>query len=119
MKSNTFISAELEIKRIGQNIQIARKRRKLSVSELASKSDVSRQTIMRVETGDPSVGISKVFNILHALGLLKGLSEIVDPELDRSQAIKEIKDLREGVISKNNKVSMKEKKTFTESDLNF
>ena len=112
MKSNAFINTELEIKRLGQNIQIARKRRKLNVSELALRSDVSRQTIMRVENGDPSVGISKVFNILQALGLLKGLSEIIDPELDRSQAIKEIKDLRESVVS------VKEK-TFTENDLNF
>ncbi len=118
MKKN-FINTELEIKRLGQNIQIARKRRKMSVSELAAKSDVSRQAIMRVEIGDPSVGISKVFNILNALGLLKGISEIADPNLDRSQAIKEIKELREGVILKTQKSSIKDKKDFKESDLNF
>ena len=91
----------------------------MSVSELAAKSDVSRQAIMRVEIGDPSVGISKVFNILNALGLLKGISEIADPNLDRSQAIKEIKELREGVILKTQKSSIKDKKDFKESDLNF
>lgn len=116
---NSFINTELEIKRLGQNIQIARKRRKLSVSELAAKSDVSRQAIMRVETGDPSVGISKVFNILNALGLLKGLSDLADPDLDRSQAIKEIIELREGVTLKSKKSSIKGKNDFTKSDLNF
>ncbi len=116
---NSFINTELEIKRLGQNIQIARKRRKMSVSELAAKTDVSRQAITRVETGDPSVGISKVFNILNALGLLKGISEIVDPDLDRSQAIREIKELREGVMLKTKKRSLKGKNDFTKSDLNF
>jgi len=85
----------------------------MSVSELSAKSDVSQQAIMRVEFGDPSVGISKVFNVLNALGLLKGLSEIADPDLDRSQTIKEIKELREG------KSSVKGKNDFTKSDLNF
>lgn len=116
---NGFINTELEIKRLGQNIQIARKRRKLSVSELAAKSDVSRQAIMRVEKGDPSVGIAKVFNILNALGLLKGLSDLVDPDLDRSQAIKEIKELRENVGLKAKKRPIKGKTDFSDSDLNF
>lgn len=116
---NSFINSELEIKRLGQNIQIARRRRKMNVSELAAKSDVSRQAVMRVEKGDPTVGISKVFNILNALGLLKGLSELADPELDRSQAIKEIKELREGVTSKSKKNSSKVNNDFTDSDLNF
>lgn len=116
---NGFINTELEIKRLGQNIQIARKRRKLSVSELAAKSDVSRQAIMRVEKGDPSVGIAKVFNILNALGLLRGLSDLVDPDMDRSQAIKEIKELRENVGLKAKQRSIKGKTDFSDSDLNF
>ena len=116
---HSFINTELELKRLGQNIQIARKRRKMSVSELAAKSDVSRQAIMRVEKGDPSVGIAKVFNILNALGLLKGLASLVDPDLDRSQAIKEIKELRESVSSKTKKSTINGKTGFSESDLNF
>lgn len=113
---DVFISTELEIKRVGQNIQIARKRRKMTTTELATKANVSRQVLMRIEAGDPSVGISKVFNVLSALGLLNGISSFIDPELDRSQAIREIKDLRESA-SKSKKITSSS--VFSEEDLNF
>jgi hypothetical protein len=62
---------------------------------------VSRMSIMRIEKGDPTVGIGKVFNILSTLGLLKGLADLADPFMDREQAIKEIIKLRERVKKKN------------------
>lgn len=92
----TFIKSEIEAKKLGNNIQIARKRRKMSLVKLAAKSSVSKTVLSRIEAGDVSVGFGKVFNVLDALGLLTGIADIVNPELDREQAIKEIKDLREG-----------------------
>lgn len=118
MKKN-FITSELEIKRLGINIRIARERRGINISELATKASVSRQVIMRIEQGDPSVGIAKVFNILNALGLLKGIASMVDPELDRTQAIKEIKDLRENILDKNKTKTSNGKKQFNKNNLDF
>jgi transcriptional regulator with XRE-family HTH domain len=92
----TFIKSELEAKKLGTNIQIARKRRKMSLVELAAKSSVSKTVLSRIEAGDVSVGFGKVFNVLDALGLLTGIADIVNPDLDRQQTIKEIKALREG-----------------------
>lgn len=92
--TKSFINSELEIKRLGENIRLARKRRKMSASELEAKSAVSRKTISRIESGDTSVGIGNVFNVLNALGLLKGLADLADPEMDRTQAMKEIRALR-------------------------
>lgn len=91
-----FIKSELEAKKLGVNIQIARKRRQLSLSALSAKSAVSKTTLRRIEEGDFSVGVGKVFNVLDALGLLTGISDIASPDLDRQQAISEIKALREG-----------------------
>jgi transcriptional regulator with XRE-family HTH domain len=110
-----FANTGLEIKRLGQNIQVARKRRKMSVSELAVKAMTSRQSVARIEAGDPSVAISKVFNVLNALGLLNGISNFVDPDMDRSQAIREVKELRES--AKNKKT--KKVTAFTKEELNF
>jgi hypothetical protein len=42
-----------------------------------------------------SVGFGKVFNVLEALGLLTGIADIANPELDRQQTFKEMKALRE------------------------
>jgi transcriptional regulator with XRE-family HTH domain len=91
-----FIKSEHEAKKLGTNIQIARKRRKMSLVELAAKSSVSKTVISRIEAGDVSVGFGKVFNVLDALGLLTGIADIVNPDLDRQQTMKEIKNLREG-----------------------
>ena len=115
--NDSFITTDLEIKRIGQNILIARKRRKMTTSELAAKANVSRQVLMRIERGDSSVGISKVFNVLNALGLLNGISTFVDPEMDRSQAIQEIKELREASSSKSKKTA--KLNAFSKNELNF
>ena len=95
-KVKTFIKSELEAKKLGLNIRIARKRRKMSLVELAAKSLVSKTVLSRLEAGDASVGFGKVFNVLDALGLLTGIADIANPDLDRQQTIKEIKALREG-----------------------
>lgn len=115
--NNSFITTDLEIKKLGQNIMIARKRRKMTTSELALKANISRQVLMRIERGDSTVGISKVFNVLNALGLLNGLSSFVDPEMDRSQAMKEIRELRESSSHRNRKTE--KKSAFSKDELNF
>lgn len=91
-----FIKSELEAKKLGSNIQIARKRRKMSLMDLASKSSISKTVLSRIEAGDPTVGVGKILNVLDALGLLTGLADITNPDLDREQTINEIKFLREG-----------------------
>ncbi len=91
----TFINTDIEFRKLAENIQIARKRRKLSLSALALKASISKTVLSRIESGDTSVGIGKVLNTLDALGLLKGLADMANPELDREQAIKEIELIRE------------------------
>ncbi|MCK6594936.1 MAG: helix-turn-helix domain-containing protein [Bacteriovoracaceae bacterium] len=91
-----FIKSELEAKKLGANIQIARKRRKMSLVELAAKSSISKTVLSRIEAGDTSVGFGKVFNVLDALGLLTGLADLASPDMDRQQTMQEIKNLREG-----------------------
>jgi len=93
-----FVNTNIEFRRVAENIYIARKRRKLSLSELALKAAVSKTVLSRIESGDTSVGIGKVFNVLDALGLLKGIADVVNPELDSEQAVKEIKLIREAKI---------------------
>lgn len=93
-----FVNTDLELRKLAENIKIARKRRKLSISALAVKASVSKTVMSRIESGDPSVGVGKVLNVLDALGLLKGISELADPDRDREQALKEIEALRESRV---------------------
>lgn len=54
---------------MGENIKLARKRRKLTTMQLAERADIVRSTLYLIEKGDSSVGIGAYFNVLRALGL--------------------------------------------------
>lgn len=108
-----FFSSEMENRKLGMNIRVARKRRKMSLAELSAKSSVSKTVLRRIEEGDTSVGIGKVFNVLDALALLKRISDIANPDLDREQTFNEIKNLREEkVVSRQKKKAKRFVRTF-------
>ena len=55
--------------KMGDQIRLARLRRKLSATLVAERAGISRQTVTAVEKGSPSVSIGIVANILLALSL--------------------------------------------------
>ena len=54
---------------MGQQIKLARKRRKLSLACMAERTQCSELTLMRAERGEPSVSIGIYARILYGLGL--------------------------------------------------
>ncbi|OJF76554.1 MAG: transcriptional regulator [Treponema sp. CETP13] len=58
---------------LGQNIKLARLRRKLSTELVAERADISRTTLWAVEKGSPSVAIGIYAAVLLAIGLDKDL----------------------------------------------
>lgn len=54
---------------LGQRLQDARLRRRYPVSLVAERADVSRQTVGKVESGDPSVTLGTYLRVLSVLGL--------------------------------------------------
>ncbi len=71
------------ISRLGENIRIARKRRAMTLDDMASRVFVTRKTLSRLENGDPGVSMAVVASALWVLGLDKDLQGIADPEQDR------------------------------------
>jgi len=53
----------------GENVKLARKRRKLTALQVAERAYISRNTLYLIEKGNPGVSIGAVFNVLRALGL--------------------------------------------------
>ena len=77
---------------MGEQIMLARKRRHLSMQDVADRATVTRLTVSKVEKGDPSVSMGIYARVLYALSLENDLSLIAanDP-LGRSIQDAELK----------------------------
>lgn len=74
--------SEAELKQVGTLLSEARRRRGMSVSELATRMGVDRRTLSQLERGSPTVSLGVFFQALSALNLLRGLQEVVRAEND-------------------------------------
>jgi len=54
---------------LGENIKLARKRRKLTTVQVSERADLDRTTLYQIEKGSPKVSIGAYFNVLRILGL--------------------------------------------------
>lgn len=57
------------LEEMGENIKLARKRRKLTAIQVAERAGIARSTLYFVEKGDASVSMGAYFNVLRVLGL--------------------------------------------------
>lgn len=72
------------LEQMGEQIKLARKRRKLTTMQVAERADVARSTLYLVEKGDPSVSFGAYFNVLRVLGLQDDVLKIAaDDEFGR------------------------------------
>ena len=79
MSKNTFgkmmpraLTHQLQL--MGEQIMLARKRRHLSMQNVADRATVTRLTVSKVEHGDPTVSMGIYARVLFALNLEKDLS---------------------------------------------
>ncbi len=54
---------------LGENIKLARLRRKLSAEQVSERANISRPTLVEIEKGSPSVSIGSYLLVLKVLGL--------------------------------------------------
>ncbi len=57
------------LQEMGSQIKLARLRRNITSQEMAQRSSLGRNTIVKIEAGDESVVMGSYFRILIALGL--------------------------------------------------
>lgn len=69
---------------VGEQIKLARLRRKLSSEQVAERADIGRSTLVRIEKGDAGVSMGHLINVLRVLGLEKDFLLLAkDDELGR------------------------------------
>ena len=74
-------TADRIIKEFGNNLKLARRRRKLSVEQIAERAGISRTTLWLVEKGAPSVAMGTYAQVLFVLGLEKDLLKVAGDDL--------------------------------------
>lgn len=62
--------------KVGENIRLARLRRKFPTTLIAQRAGMSRQTLYDIERGKPTVAFGAYANVLLCLGLEKDLETI-------------------------------------------
>ncbi len=63
-----------QLQLMGEQIMLARKRRHLSMQDIADRATVTRLTVSKVEHGDPTVAMGIYARVLFALNLEKDIS---------------------------------------------
>ena len=62
------------LEELGEDIKLARLRRKLSAEQIAERAGISRSTLWQIEKGLPNVSMGYYAQVLFVLGLEKNLS---------------------------------------------
>lgn len=65
---------------LGENIKLARLRRKYSTQQVAEKADISRPTLLSIEKGNPRVSIGAYIKVLAVFGLEKDVLKVAEDD---------------------------------------
>ena len=77
----SFVLAQLRA--LGENLAIARKRRREPLKAWAQRIGVSEPTLMRMEKGDPSVSMAVYATALWLMDRVQAMAELAAPEHDQ------------------------------------
>lgn len=83
-KKIIFPRHERILEKVGENIRLARKRRKLTTIQVAERAGIDRTTLYNIEKGSGSVSMAAYFNTLRVLGLQEDFLKLAaDDEFGR------------------------------------
>ena len=80
--NSTPLPVKRALKKLGQDLKDARKRRRIPMDLAAERASISRSTLSKIEKGDDGVSLGSYAKILFVLGMIEKLSNLVDPTVD-------------------------------------
>lgn len=66
---------------VGENIKLARLRRKLTMDQVSERAGISRPTLSSLEKGSPSISLGIILQVLLVLGLEKDILLLADDDV--------------------------------------
>lgn len=94
---------ERGLRKLGEDISLARRARRMSSQDFADRIGISRATLHRLESGDAGIAVNTLALALHALGRLDALVDLADPIHDAVTMMQ----LRDAVPKRVNKARKK------------
>jgi hypothetical protein len=70
------------LRKLGQDIRDARRRRRIPAKIAAQRASLSRTTLVKIEKGEPGVAIGNYAIVLFVLGMTERLRDLADPKGD-------------------------------------
>lgn len=68
-RSVLFPKQVRELRRLGENIKLARLRRHLTTTQVAERAGISRTTLSKIEAGEFSITVESFYKVLWVLGI--------------------------------------------------
>jgi cytoskeletal protein RodZ len=94
------IPAARALKKLGEDLKNARKRRRITTKLAAERASISRTTLTKIEKGDAGVSIGAYVKVLFILGLISRLADMVDIAFDKLGQVLETEHLPQRVRHK-------------------
>jgi transcriptional regulator with XRE-family HTH domain len=69
LKRKPSISVRNGLRKLGDDLKKARIRRRLSMAVVAERAGISRETLSKIQKGDPNVGMGAYAMVVMALGM--------------------------------------------------
>lgn len=80
----TFPAAARQLAALGDRLRAARRRRRLTQAVVAARVGVSKQTLAKLEAGNPATSLATALRVLQVLGLGADIDRLAaDDELGR------------------------------------
>jgi transcriptional regulator with XRE-family HTH domain len=79
--------------RLGENIQVARKKRRMSIADVTAAASISADTLRRLEAGDPGVSLAAFGMVLLALGEHRRIEKFLDMATDDTGLVIDVSKL--------------------------
>jgi transcriptional regulator with XRE-family HTH domain len=70
------------LRKLGHDLSLARRKRGISTSDMAARLAVSRDTLWRLERGNPAVALGTLAAAVYVLGLHDRLANLIAPASD-------------------------------------
>lgn len=70
------------LRKLGQDINDARRRRRITIQLMAERANLSRSTVGKIERGNPTTSMASYATVIFILGMDKRLADLVDSAHD-------------------------------------